>query len=137
MAAVLLGTASFFVYYAREARMYMLLVALSALSVWSYLLWLRRPTKRRAALYALALALLMYTHYSGALVIAAQVVHLAASRFRQIRAWHAAPLLAAGVLYCPGCPCCWSSSNQQPWPPAFRCRRPRYGYPLLLILTSG
>ncbi len=76
IALILLATASFFVYYAREARMYSLLLALSALATWVYILWRRQPTPRRALVYAALLAALLYTHYAGALVVAAQVIHL-------------------------------------------------------------
>jgi hypothetical protein len=76
MALVILGTASFFVYYTREARMYTLLLALSALATWIYLLWRSRPTWLRTLAYGLLMAGLMYTHYSGALVIFTHLIHL-------------------------------------------------------------
>jgi uncharacterized membrane protein len=76
LALLMLGTASFFVYYTREARMYALLLALAALSMLLYLRWRDRPSGRRAASYGLSMALLLYTHYAGALVILSQVIHL-------------------------------------------------------------
>ncbi len=76
IALALLATASFFVYYAREARMYSLLLALSTLALWAYVRWRDQPTPRRALAYAALLAALLYTHYAGALVVAAQVIHL-------------------------------------------------------------
>ncbi len=76
-AVIVLATASFFVYYAREARMYMLLLALAALSMGLYLRWRDRPSWLRTLLYALSIALMLYTHYAGALVVATQIIHLA------------------------------------------------------------
>jgi 4-amino-4-deoxy-L-arabinose transferase-like glycosyltransferase len=44
IAAALLGTASIFIYYSREARMYTLLLALAALATLAYLRWREHPT---------------------------------------------------------------------------------------------
>ncbi len=77
MAVVILGTAGFFVYYTREARMYSLLLSLAALSMWAFLRWLQRTSKVRVGVYALLMAGLLYTHYFGALVIMTQAVYLA------------------------------------------------------------
>ncbi|MBI5667152.1 MAG: glycosyltransferase family 39 protein [Chloroflexi bacterium] len=68
-ALILLATASFFIYYAREARMYSLLLALAALTTRFYLRWRCRPTLRRSLIYAASLAALLYTHYAGALIL--------------------------------------------------------------------
>jgi hypothetical protein len=76
IALVILGTASFFVYYTREARMYTLLLALAALATWAYLSWRARPSLLRALIYGLLLAALLYTHYAGALVILTHGLHL-------------------------------------------------------------
>jgi len=53
MAVVVLGTASFFVYYTREARMYTLLLALAALSTWAYVRWMEQPNRWRTGFYAI------------------------------------------------------------------------------------
>jgi len=76
MALVILGTASFFVYYTREARMYTLLLALGALSTWAYLLWRERSTLFRALAYGLLMAAMLYTHYAGGIVIMTHILHL-------------------------------------------------------------
>jgi Dolichyl-phosphate-mannose-protein mannosyltransferase len=108
LALAVLGTASFFVYYTREARMYMLLLALAALSMLLYLRWRDRPSWVRALLYALSMALMLYTHYAGALVIATQLIHLvvtAGKRFewRQIIRW-ILPYLLALLAFLPWLP---------------------------------
>lgn len=75
IAVLTLGTASFFVYYTREARMYTMLMALAALSMWAYARWMQQQTVRRALLYGVLMALLLYTHYAAVFVILAQVIH--------------------------------------------------------------
>jgi hypothetical protein len=98
LALVVLGTTSFFVYYAREARMYSLLLALSTLSTWAYLRWLRRPTRWRSVLYMLTLTSLLYTHYAGALIILAHVLHLLA-RPKRFQIKHLIPYFLALLLF--------------------------------------
>jgi len=87
---VVLGTASFFVYYTREARMYSLLLALSAVSTLLYLRWrevratgpvalTRKIPKYNSLLwglfYGLSLAALAYTHYAGVLIAITHILH--------------------------------------------------------------
>jgi len=109
IALILLGSASFFVYYAREARMYSLLMALAALSTWLYLRWQAKPSLWRSLVYAVSMALLMYTHYAGALVILSHLLHALISqvlpRTRRPK-WYALPLpyVAALVFYLPWLP---------------------------------
>lgn len=78
-AVALLGTATLFTYYAREARMYTALMAFSALTTWAYARWREQPNRPRALVYGLMMALLLYTHYLGLWVIAAQLLHSAIS----------------------------------------------------------
>ncbi|MEZ4667150.1 MAG: glycosyltransferase family 39 protein [Anaerolineae bacterium] len=75
-AVVVLASHSFFVYYTREARMYSLLLALGAITTLLYWRWLQRPTWWRGAAYGLTLAVLLYTHYAGLLIIATHAAHL-------------------------------------------------------------
>jgi len=91
-ALVLLATASFFVYYNREVRMYSLVLALASLSTWLYLRWLDRPMWRRGLIYGLCMAALLYTHYDGALVIVSQILHMLLVGAIRIRATHVSPL---------------------------------------------
>jgi hypothetical protein len=102
-ATLLLGTTSFFVYYARETRMYTLLMSLAAFSTWAYLRWLRRPTTIRLIAYSATIAALPYTHYCGSLITLAQGLHLLLTRPRRWGGW----LLAGGLgllIYAPWLP---------------------------------
>ncbi len=97
VAAFLSAISPFQVYYSQEARMYILLAALSALSVYSFLRFLeaegsstRNPKPKTqnpylwAGLYILATTLSLYTHYSFPIVILMEnlfyVIWLAISR---------------------------------------------------------
>ena len=93
IALTVMGTASFFVYYAREARMYSLLLALAALSMWAYWRWLQHPSRSSTVIYAVSMAALLYTHYYGLLIIASQALHLLLVTPRQIGKW----LLSGGI----------------------------------------
>jgi hypothetical protein len=75
IAMLILGSSSFFVYYSREARMYVPLLALAALATYAYLRWLDRPGRRNTLAYALLLAALLYTHYAGLLVLVTHALH--------------------------------------------------------------
>ena len=101
LAAALLLTAPLSVYYAREARMYTLLLALAALATLAYVRWRRRAVWPRGLAWGLLAAALLYTHYAGALVLVAQAGHalLARSRARVF-----APLALAGALFVPWLP---------------------------------
>ena len=87
IALAVLGTTSFFVYYAREARMYSWLFALTSLSMWAYWRWRQRPSRRDTLIYALSIAVLFYTHYYGLLIAASQVLHLLLVSPKQIGRW--------------------------------------------------
>lgn len=142
LALALLATASFFVYYTREARMYALLCALSALSALVYLRWLARPTARRTALYALVIALTLYTHYAGALVIAAQGLHLLAGLLARWQRWRVGiiwPYVGGGLLFAPGAAALFSQIRAHNGRPLADALPPEWWtiLPLLLILTSG
>lgn len=75
IALLMLGTAGMFLYYAREARMYSLYLALATLSTWAYLRWWHRPGIFRGILYGIFLTLMLYTHYTAFLIILAQTIH--------------------------------------------------------------
>lgn len=100
---VVLGTASFFVYYTREARMYSLLLALSAVSTLLYLRWRGRKTILRGLIYGVSLAALAYTHYAGVLMAITHILHWVVSpqpkaRLRTIII-NSLPYVLAAVLF--------------------------------------
>jgi uncharacterized membrane protein len=68
---------TFSIYYAQEARMYAMLAAVAAASMWLFVGWTRAYLRQRAMFeYALALAITnavgMYTHFSYGLVMVSQ-----------------------------------------------------------------
>ena len=109
-----------FVYYAQEARMYSLLMALAVLSSYSLLRVLDDPSSRRWwVLYVLLTAATLYTHYFAALLLAAQNVvwllwnlgYLIRGRTKQARTflnqrvlWWSLGQVAVLVLYLPWLP---------------------------------
>lgn len=141
----LLGTASFFVYYAREARMYSLLMALAAVATWFYVRWRLRPTVWRTLLYSLAMAALLYTHYAGIFVIASHVLHTMITQLfpttRVKGKWYVLPVpyLIAALLYAPWLPIFLRQMRSNPNGP-LAIPVPTNGATvaaLLLILTGG
>jgi len=89
--AALLGALTYFpIYYAREARMYAMLMALTAASMW--LMWraLQHGTARRWVALALVNIALAYTHLFGGLVVVIQNLYFAVvwlRRRRGLKAW--------------------------------------------------
>ncbi|MDE2775699.1 MAG: hypothetical protein OXI77_07155 [Chloroflexota bacterium] len=99
-AAILVSSLAFFLYFLRESRPYALLATLSGLVLWSYWKALSRggpmPRWRCLALF-LTSALLLYTHYFGAFVLAAVgVYHLFLARWRAN--WWLVTLTAAAAV---------------------------------------
>jgi hypothetical protein len=95
-----LGTHGFLRYYLREVRMYSLLFALAALSLWSYGQWLRRPRLGWLAAQTMTTASLAYVHYFGPLAVLGQGLHLAWLAPRRLPHWLAAHGLAL-LLFAP------------------------------------
>lgn len=110
IALILLGSASFFVYYTREARMYSLLMALAALATLLYARWRNKPNLWRTFFYGVSMALLMYTHYAAAFIIISHVLHALIlqllPRKQQCMKWYTLPLpyFLILVLYAPWLP---------------------------------
>ncbi len=104
MAVVVLGTAGVFAHYAQEARMYSLLLCLGALSMWTCVRWLHRPTRTHSILYSLLTAALLLTHYYAAFLVLTQALYVLAARPRRLARWLivVAAALALFALWTPG-----------------------------------
>ncbi len=89
------GLSAYFFAYALEIRPYPLLMLTGALSMTLFEHWLKRSTPRRAAIYGASVALLLWTHYFGALLAVLQGLFVLAGRDTR-RRWRQG-LLAAGV----------------------------------------
>jgi hypothetical protein len=100
-AGLFLGTHAFFIYQAREVRMYMLLMTLASLSIWAYLRWSKHPSRRWG--YILAVTALLYTHYYGILIVFTQLTHLILTKRDRVKGW--IKLMGSGfLLYLPWIP---------------------------------
>jgi hypothetical protein len=104
MAVVILGTAGVLIYYAREARMYSLMLCLGAFSMWTCVRWLRRPTFARSISYGLLMAALLYAHYYAVFLIVTQALYVVLVRPRYSARWLAVAALALALfdLWMPG-----------------------------------
>ena len=72
IAAFLLAISPFHIFWSQAARGYTLGVLFAALSCWYFLDYLWRPTRRTLFGYAVVSMLMVYTHFFGTLVLAAQ-----------------------------------------------------------------
>lgn len=72
--AVFMATSGFFIYFARELRMYTLIVLLALLSWWLLKRYLDSGRRSLLIAYALVVALMGYTYYLSAFVIAVQCI---------------------------------------------------------------
>jgi hypothetical protein len=109
VALLWLGTHGFLLYYLRESRMYSLLLAGAALSMWAYLAWLARPTRRSAFLMVIITAGIAYLHYFAPLITLTQGLHVGLVAPRRLPRW----LLLSGVsalLFLP-----WAGIAAQQW----------------------
>lgn len=110
-AAIVLGTAGYFIYYQHEIRMYTLVTMLTAAMLWLYLSVMRGPSPGKGAWLGLfVVALVMpYVHYYCAIPLAGIAVYhvLLGWRRRQAqglsrRWWGVVVVLAAaGLLFLP------------------------------------
>jgi uncharacterized membrane protein len=98
MAVAVLGTAGVFVYYAREARMYSLLLCLGTLSMWACVRWLHRPTRACSVLYGLVLGGLLLTHYYASFLVLTQALYVLLVRPRRWACWLLVGVLALALL---------------------------------------
>ncbi len=101
--ALLVAVSPFLVYYSQEARNYIVVTFWTALSCFAFWRALGGHGRRWWATYAVASALVVYTHYYGGFVIAAQAAYLFLTWWqhrRHLLAWLGS-LFVAGVLYLP------------------------------------
>ena len=97
IAAALLATNPFLVWFAQEARAYALMVLLAAIGFHLFVRLLDRPDARTFVLWTVASALLLATHYYGALMIAAEAGWLLGAR-TSLRKQTLASLAGVGVV---------------------------------------
>lgn len=104
IAAALIATSPFLLYYGQEARMYPLLALLAILSSWAFLRWRESGTSRAAVGYVLLATLGMYTHFFFLFLLLAHLVAgIVAEPGRRTPAFRriVAAQLAVGVAYLP------------------------------------
>lgn len=92
---LLIGNGLFF-NYALDIRPYPMVMLSSTLSMWAYTLWLDQRTARRAALYGVTIALMLYIHYLLVFLIAVQVIYLVLSE--RLRGRDVAQGVLAGAI---------------------------------------
>ena len=107
-AALLLASSPFAGLYATQARMYALLILLTAVGYLALTSVLDRPTPKRVAVLGVISGLLLLTHYWAFYLLAAVFAVLLVSLIRSRRAtsalWAAAGVAAGGLLLLPWLP---------------------------------
>jgi mannosyltransferase len=102
-AAALTAVSPVLTWYALDARAYALLVVMSLLSVWAFGALLERASLARGALWALAAAAAIWTHYFAVFLVAGEALALAVvlrrrGELRTVAAWCAAVAVAVAPL---------------------------------------
>ena len=102
LAAALVAVNPLFVWYSQEARAYGLFVLTAALAMLCFVRALREPTRGRLALFALAGALALLSHYFAVFLLAPMVLWLLADpRARRAAVPVAAALALVGLALLP------------------------------------
>jgi len=101
IAALLVAVNPLMVWYSQEARSYALLALLCALSFWAFEAALEDPRPRVVALWALASAAAVLTHYFAAFLVAPEAVWLLYARRSRATALGSAVLLAVAAALIP------------------------------------
>jgi 4-amino-4-deoxy-L-arabinose transferase-like glycosyltransferase len=138
IALAMLSTSGFVVVYAREARMYTLLLALTVLAARAYVIWQRHPTRRSAVILAVLLAGLLYTHYNGAWIVLSFGLHALITHPRLWRRWLTVAGLAI-LCYAPWLPVLVHQMQTHPaglWATAAPLNGPTISW-LITLLTTG
>ena len=89
------------VWFSQEARAYSLLALTSTASVLLFVYALESPTRRRLALWAVASALTLATHYFGLIIVAAEAIWLLASRRQRDVSLAVGAVTAVGLALAP------------------------------------
>jgi hypothetical protein len=95
-----------YLWYAQEIRMYTLLVALSAASVYALIRAVGngKPERRWVLAYFAITAAMIYTHYSAFFLLGFQGLYLIIQAVRRRRWWLLAPMAVAGLVTLPVLP---------------------------------
>ncbi len=112
LAALILALADLHIDLSQEARHYSLLATLIIFSGWFYVRWRRRPTRFNRLGYVSMSTALLYTHYLGAYVLAAQALHMLFTARPQRRLMEGMCLLGAvGLAFAPWLPVVWMQNS--------------------------
>jgi mannosyltransferase len=111
LAGLFLAVHPFFIYQAREARAYTLVMLFSVCATWAFLRMCAKPTVKRGARYGLLATLAIYAHGFGALHAAGHALALLALGWRNLP-WRA--LIAAGLVAAAGLAFMWSLMTAMP-----------------------
>lgn len=108
IAALILATSIFHIKYSQEARAYSLLAFLTLLSFYYYLKLLSSDRRAYILGYIISSALMLYTHYYGFLILAAQNIFFFTNYFKSssfsilsLKKWVKYQIVI-GILYLPG-----------------------------------
>jgi len=114
LAALFVAVSPFAVYYARESRAYSLLLTVALAATWLLVRAAPAFSARRLVPYALAAALLLYTHVFAVFTLGAHALYVAAVAGRDRRALlrGAVALFVAAVLYLPWLPITLSQARR-------------------------
>jgi mannosyltransferase len=106
VAPLLLIGNGFFFQYALDIRPYPMVMLCAALSTWAFTRWLDRPTPRRAVMYGLGVALMLYVHYLLIFLVAVQALYglLAQKSRRELVAQGALAAAVALAVWLPWLP---------------------------------
>jgi uncharacterized membrane protein len=101
LAGIAFGTSSYALTFLLEARGYGMLFMVSLATVCFHARWVRRPTWRRAVPYALAQILLLYTQFSGLLILALTAIRVLFCVPRRLWTRWASIMAVTGLAFLP------------------------------------
>ncbi len=104
LAGLAFGTSSYALTFLLEARGYGMLFMLAMATVCFQARWVRRPTWRRAVPYALAQILLLYTQFSGLLILALTVIRVPFCVPRRLWGRWSGIMVVSGLAFLPVLP---------------------------------